>query len=412
MIEYPRASKHRPPNVRIAGIGGAGCRVLERLVEEHVEGASFVAMNSDAQLLAASSAPEKIQLGARGVGAGGDPDAGYVAADESASILRESLEGAELVFLCAGLGGGTGSGATPLIANIARQCGATVVSLVTLPFRFEGRRRQEQAQAALAQLGQQSQLVLCFENDRMGEMISDAAPAHQSFAMADTILTQAVRALISVVRGHGLLHVGLDELTTTLRRTDGRCLFGHGESDSDARATDALDRALRSPLMNRGQMLAEARDVVIHVAAGAELSVVELGALMEHAQRHVGENTRLHLGIANDSRLGRRLAVTVISSTGSDIVEPVQKQSRKLAPLPVPAYTPAPEQEQEPFNEIDEPAPYEEPVSAPVEGKKGRVEQMQFEPVNRGRFEKSEPTIVDGQDLDVPTFLRKGLRIR
>ena len=412
MIEFPRATKQPNPRIRVVGLGGAGCRVLERLIAEHLEGASFVAMNTDAQLLGESSAQERLQLGVRGVGAGGDPDAGYAATDESAATLRESFEGAELVFLCTGLGGGTGSGGAPLVANIARQCGAVVVALATLPFGFEGKLRRQQADAALGELVKQAQVVLCFENDRMGEFVAPTAPATQAFAMADTILCQAIRALTSIVNGRGLFHVGLDEIVTVLRRADARCLFGHGESDSENRAVDAVDRALRSPLMNRGTSLAEARDVVVHVSAGSDLSVAELGVLMGHVQRHVGENARLHLGVASDLRLGKRLAVTVLSATGGDLAEPVRKAERKL-PVPVVADVPAPpvfesDSEQELFDELDEPEPVQ---AAQKEVKKGKAEQMQFEPVNRGRFEKSEPTIVDGQDLDVPTFLRKGLRL-
>lgn len=403
MIEFPRASKHRTPNIRVVGLGGAGCRIIERLIADHFEGVSFVAMNTDTRRLAASSAQEKVQLGARGSGAGGDPDVGYAATEESASIIRESFEGAELVFLCVGLGGGTGSGGAPMIANIARQSGATVVALVSLPFSFEHGRR-EQAVVALEQLSQQAQIVVCFENDRMDEVVSESAPASQSFAVADSILCQAIRSLVSMVSGQGELHVGLDELETVLRRADARCLFGYGESDSETRATDALDRALRSPLMNRGQMLSEARDVIIHVAAGPEFSITELRVLMAHAHRHIGENARLHLGVATDLRHGNRLAVTVISATGTDVA-PVRKPAPRHIPVPVERVV---EPEAEPFAE-----PFEtEPELALAGAKKGKAEQMQFEPVNRGRFEKSEPTIVDGQDLDVPTFLRKGLRIK
>ena len=408
MIEFTRASKQRTPNVRIVGLGGAGGRIIELLISEQLEGASFVAMNTDSRILSASSAQEKVQLGASGVGAGGDPDAGYSATNESAAILRESFEGADLVFLCAGLGGGTGSGGAPMVANIARECGATVVSLVTVPFSFEGKRRQEQAQTALSQLSQQAQIVVVYENDRMDSVASAATPANQSFASADSILCQTVRALVTMVRGSGVLRVGLDELETTLRRTDSRCLFGYGESEGDTRAVDALERALRNPLMDRGQMLSEARDIVVHVAGGPDFSLVELGVLMEHVHRHVGENARLHIGVSSDSRLGGKLAVTVISATGTD-TEPVRKA--KLPPAPVAAPEPRifeSDAEPEPFNEIDEPEP-ELPLGA---AKKGKAQQMQFEPVNRGRFEKSEPTIMDGQDLDVPTFLRKGLRIK
>ncbi len=409
MIEFPRAKKQRTPNIRVIGLGGAGSRVMERLIVEHLDGVSFVAMNTDAELLAESNADERIQLGASGTGAGGDPDAGYAATEESASVLSESFEGAGLVFLCAGLGGGTGSGGAPLIANIARRCGAVVVAVVSLPFAFE-QGRTEQAQTALSQLVQQAQIVLCFENDRMAEFAAATGPAHQAFAMADTILCQAVRSLTSLVSGEGLLHVGLDELATVLRRTDARCLFGHGESDTETRATDAVERALRSPLMNRGEALKDARDIVIHITAGPELSVAELSVLMDQLQRHTGGDTRFHLGIASDLRMGKKLGVTLIAALGTDAPEAALQQKRKLPrPLPVPVlplFESAPDSE--PLSESDEPEPTQATVAAQ---KKGKVEQMQFEPVNRGRFEKSEPTIVDGQDLDVPTFLRKGLRL-
>lgn len=408
MIEFPRASKQRTPNIKVVGLGGAGGRILEHLAAGHLEGASFVAMNTDARLLAALNVQEKVQIGAGGVGAGGDPDTGYAATEESVAILRESFQGAELVFLCAGLGGGTGSGGAPMIANLARQCGATVVAFVTMPFSIEGKPRREQAQAALAQVSQQAQIVICFENDRMDEAVSAIAPALQSFAMADAILCQAIRALVSLVSGQGVLHVGLDELASALRRTDSRCLFGYGESDSETRAVDALDRALRSPLMKRGQVLADARDVVVHVTAGPGFSLAELGVLMEHAHRHIGENARLHLGVAADSRLGGTLAVTIISATGTD-AKPERKANPRSAPAPLPASRNVEgAAKPEPVNELDE----SEPELTSPTMKEEKAEQMQFEPVNRGRFDKSEPTIVDGQDFDVPTFLRKGLRIK
>jgi cell division protein FtsZ len=410
MIEYPRATRHRAPNVRIVGLGGAGCRVIERLIEEHVEGANFVALNTDAQALGSSSAPEKIQLGARGIGAGGVPDAGYTAAEESSSLLRESFEGAELVFICVGLGGGTGSGASPLVANIARQAGATVVAFVTLPFSFEGHRRREQADAALAELGTQAHMVFCFENDRMSELVSEAAPAHQAFSVTDGILAQAIRTIAGIVRTDALIRVGLDELTAALERENQRCIFGYGESDSDTRAHDAMDRALRSPLMNRGQSLAEVRDVVINISAGIDLTLAEISVVMELAHRHLPASARIHLGVSANGSNGKLLGISIISASGSDSSEPAKSSTRiplQRTQSSAPSYT----QQVEP--RVQDAATEDAGLqNVANDNKKVRAEQMQFEPVNRGRFEKSEPTIVDGQDLDIPTFLRKGLRLR
>ena len=411
MIELPRTPKTKRPVIRIAGVGRSGCIVLEALMEGHVDGAGFVAMNTDAALLAASSAREKVQLGARGTGAGGDPDEGFTAAEESAQIVRESMEGVDLLLLCAGLGGGTGSGAAPMIANIANGCGATVVALVTMPFSFEGKRRREQADTALEELSRQAQMVLCFENDRMSDLAGEDEPAHHAFSAADAVLCDAIRAIVGMVNGGGLLHTGLDELSNALRRADSRCLFGHGSSDSAERAVEAVEAAVENRLMDRGRMLAEARDIIVHVAAGRSLTIIELGVVMEQIQRHISDHARLHLGVSADDRLGGRLAVTIISATGSDPVEPAQKPVRKA---PVASVLPAPvvQREAVPAPSLFGAAGVDDDDDLHAGGKIAKAEQMQFEPVSRGRFEKSEPTIVDGQDLDIPTFLRKGFRLK
>ncbi len=411
MIELPRTPKSKRPVIRIAGVGRSGCIVLEALMDGHVDGARFVAMNTDASLLAASGAREKVQLGTRGTGAGGDPDEGYTAAEESAQIVRESMEGVDLLILCTGLGGGTGSGATPTIANIAHECGATVVAVVTLPFSFEGKRRRQQAEAALEELSRQARMVLCFENDRMSDLAGEDASAHHAFSAADGVLCDAIRAIVGMVNGSGLLHAGLDELSNALSRADSRCLFGHGSSDSGDRAVEAVEMALQSPLMDCGQMLAEARDIVVHVAAGPGLTLAELGAVMEQVQRHINDHARMHLGVSADDRFGDRLEVTIISATGSDPVEPAQKPVRRTPVASVVA-TPAPQRDAVPAPSLFGAIGADDDDDVHSGGKKAKVEQMQFEPVSRGRFEKSEPTIVDGQDLDIPTFLRKGFRLK
>lgn len=444
--------------VKVVSVGGAGLNALDRIVLDGLEKASVVAINTDVQSLTSSVAPHKVQLGrtvTRGLGAGGDPELGYDAAAESADEIREALADARMIFVCAGLGGGTGSGAAPYVAQLAREAGALVVAFVTLPFTFEGKRRNAQAREALARLSEVAHSVICFENDRMGDLVAPQAGIHQAFAMADTTLSQSVRSIVNLIQRPGLIRIGFDDLLAALRMRNGRCLFGFGESDSDNRAHDALTHALKNPLMDRGRMLADATHVLVQVAGGPGMTLSEVEVLMQELGRHVNEQTQILFGAVVDGRLGDRLAVTIISSLApeEDVISqqspsalsstsapsPVRDEYQHAAPQiiiePEPAAEPVGSDESISFEEpVPEatPAPAfasTEPEPLPIPPQKKAVAQkeeklpveksaqakqeiLQFEPVTRGRFEKSEPTIVEGEDLDVPTYLRKNIKVK
>ena len=219
--------------VKVVSVGGAGLNALDRIVLDGLEKASVVAINTDVQSLTSSVAAHKVQLGrniTRGLGTGGDPELGYDAAVESADEIREALADARMIFVCAGLGGGTGSGAAPYVAQLAREAGALVIGFVTLPFTFEGKRRNVQAREALARLSEVCHSVICFENDRMGDLVSPQAGIHQAFAMADTTISQSVRSVVNLIQRPGLIRIGFDDLLAALRTHNGRCLFGFGEA--------------------------------------------------------------------------------------------------------------------------------------------------------------------------------------
>ena len=455
--------------IKIIGVGGAGANALDRIVLDGLEHAEMIAVNTDVQSLASSVATRRVQIGraaTRGLGAGGDPELGFGAANESVDELREVLQGARMVFICAGLGGGTGSGAAPFLAQVAREMGALVLAFATLPFAFEGKRRAAQAAEALAELQRVADAVICFENDRMGDMVLPKAGIHQAFAVADTTISQSVRAIVNVVRRPGLIQIGFDELISALRSENGRCLFGYGESESDNRAHEALALALKNPLMNRGKMLADARHVLVQIAGGPGMTLTEVEIVMQELNRHVEDHTQILFGTSVDGKMGNRMSVTLISSIaaeGSTQPAPSIRTAKKIAPEPPAAVeTPAvhspviteyafledsafsgteptvnePEEAMEelappaaeiippnPVRKERKPAPPREPeiastpaLAKPPPAKKektvARQEVMQFEPVTRGRFEKSEPTIVEGQDLDVPTYLRKNVRVK
>ena len=454
MIALKRSTIPAAPAIKVLGLGGAGGSALDRLVLDGMEGATLIALNTDVQALNGCVAPQKIQLGrtvTRGLGAGGDPEIGYQAADEAADEIKAAIEGADMIFLCTGLGGGTGSGAAPLIAHMVRSTGAMVVAFATMPFSFEGKRRRKQAAESLAQLEQQANLVVCFENDHLGETASPTSGVQEAFVAADQILSHSIQAITAIIRRGGIIPTGLDELAAALRRQHPRCVFGYGESDGANRAHEALARALKSPLMDKGKMLADCNSVVIHIAGGPDLTVQEITTLMEEFNRHISDDTRIDFGVGTDAKLGRRLCVTIISSTGATEAEAEAAPAPAARTLPrrtpaQPAHSgrpphrttaPAPIAHEDPEFEPEEfPGPDEEiepqpvasvkPAPAPAAQtyhkatvektaaakKEEKAEQMTLEPANRGRFEKSEPTIVDGQDLDVPTFLRKNLKVK
>jgi len=455
--------------IKIVSVGGAGLNALDRIVLDGLEGAEVLAVNTDVQSLASSVAAHKVQLGrtvTRGLGAGGDPELGYQAAFESTEEIREALTGARMIFICAGLGGGTGSGAAPYVAHLAREAGALILAFATLPFVFEGRRRNAQAREALGRLNEIANAVVCFENDQMGDMVAPHAGIHQAFSKADTTISQSIRSIVNLIQRPGLIRIGFDDLLSALRSRNGRCLFGFGESDSDNRAHDALAQALKSPLMDRGRTLAEAARVLVQVAGGPVMTLSEVEIVMHELGRHVNEDTQILFGTAVDGRLGDRLSVTIISSFTADEslpqiqpplssappMPPVWEQPREAPPKievepeppPIEDFqpaettpieepglaevetTPAPsvvEPATNAFEVLDtseppvttsrrKPAPAREEKVSTEKSMQAKQEVLQFEPVNRGRFEKSEPTIVEGEDLDVPTYLRKKIKVK
>jgi len=447
--------------IKIVSIGGAGLNALDRIVLDGLERADAVAINTDVQSLASSVAAHKVQLGrsvTRGLGAGGDPELGYQAAVESADEIREALADARMIFICAGLGGGTGSGAAPYVAQLAREAGSLVVAFATLPFAFEGKRRGAQAREALARFNEIANAVICFENDQIGDMVAPKAGIHQAFATADIMISQSVRSIVNLIQRPRLIRIGFDDLLAALRSRNGRCLFGFGESDSANRAHDALAQALKNPLMDRGRMLADAARVLVQVAGGPGMTLSEVEILMQELGRHVNEQTQILFGTAVDGRMGDRLSVTIISSLAADedsipeqiypdqnsapATPPVWGQSQDASPKvdgelertsvdasqpaetipieePAPGETPPPSappvlNKPEPrlITQQTKPALMKEEKPSSEKNMQAKQEVLQFESVTRGRFEKSEPTIVEGEDLDVPTYLRKNIKVK
>lgn len=468
-----------PIHVKVVGVGGAGSNILDRVMLDGIDAADIVAINTDVQSLTASVAAHKVQIGrnlTRGLGSGGDPELGYAAAEEATDEIRSVLQGGNVIFVCSGLGGGTGSGAAPYVSQIAKEENALVLGFVALPFSFEGRRRCAQAEASLARLRSVCDAVVCFENDRMAEITLPRMGIHEAFAAADLTISQSIRSVTGVLQRPGLLHIGFDDICSVLRNGDARALFGYGEAEGENRALDALGKALKNPLMNRGALLEETYHAIVHICGGTNVTLGEVQIIMEELNRHINDQTQLFMGIGIETRMGSRLSVSILSSLGNGAekpaVQPLQRTVRPIEPQttttfseikpetwipsvqpdpaapkpiaheqqhhvaptertpervvertpdelilpPVEPEVPKPNTVRAPVAKTESksivPVPAKSQSSAPAKKAEAKQESLQFEPISRGRFEKSEPTIIDGQDLDVPTFLRKNVRVR
>ena len=323
MIEFPRDAQNTIPSssVKIVGLGGAGTNMLDRVVLDGMDGAEMLAINTDIRTLSGSVARDRIQLGrnlTKGLGSGGDPELGQQAVMEAESEVRSALKGRKIVFLCVGLGGGTGSGAAPIICRIAREEGAFVVVFATMPFGFEGRRRREQADTALNELAVLSNALVTFDNNRMGDLVLAKQGIHEAFAAADRMISESIKAVIRLVIRPGLINVGLDDLMTALRTTRSRCLFGSGISSGKDRAQKALRNALNSPLLDQCALLKDAETVLVHLCGGEDLTLYEIELLMQSLSKYVPDKAHVLFGAAVDPSMGDHLSITMVSSLPED----------------------------------------------------------------------------------------------
>ena len=366
MVEYHRnaltqQASTAPLKTCIVGVGGAGGNVLDRITLDRSVDATLVAMHTDIRVLTHSMAPVKIQLGVelmRGVGAGGDPELGREAALYSREQIRQAMDGHDIIFICTGLGGGTGSGAAPVIAEIAKGTGALVFLTATMPFSFEGKRRLKQAEESLEQIQKRTDALILFENNRMGELILPKDGIQKAFTQADQLIAQSLRAVSTITATPGLVKLGLDDLTAALRTANGRCLFGFGEARGQNRGAEAVKKALKSPLIDQGRLLYHTETLLVHVAGGESLTLVEVEGIMKQLGKNVPDQTHILFGLAIDPKLGDSVAVTLISSlslaqlnahsTAAPPAEMMAPRAEVAAPAPAAIAAPAPAPKREP----------------------------------------------------------------
>jgi cell division protein FtsZ len=417
MITYPRyLARQSEPQSLLIGLGNAGINIMDRLISQAGFPMESLAINTDQQSISNTLASKKISMGqmtTHGLGTGGDPEIGLDAAKESAGEIQRAIAGANIIFICAGLGGGTGSGAAPLLAEMAKQNGSLVIAVVTSPFSFEGRRRSQQAAASLRDITRFADAILHFENDRMSELIEPHAEVRETFAICDNLLFRSISSLNRIVTSTGPIPVSLPDMLTVLRHSDDTCLFGCGEANGENRGHHALESALRSPLLDRGRLLHDAGRLLVHISGPPSLSMEEVSEIMREISNNLSPSAMLNLGVSATHDHSSPLTVAIIGRCGTAKRTSVPaKVTPDLAALTQsqPTVPPAskPEQTEAPFFEMPVAHTAHPPEKAPAP----KVQQplLPLDPVTRGRFDKIEPTIVEGQDLDVPTFLRMKLK--
>jgi cell division protein FtsZ len=409
-------------SIKVWGVGGAGCNAVSALNGAALSGVDILAVNTDCQALDTSSAAQKLILGARrtrGLGAGGDPELGRAAAEDDLDKMRVFCAGADIIFILAGLGGGTGTGAAPVLARMAREQGALVLAIVTLPFEFEGNRRQQQAQAGLRELKAGADAVICLPNQKLFKLLDEHTSVLDGFKISNGLLAQGLHGIWRLLSQPGLINVDFADLCSVTRGRHAASSFATAEGCGESRVEQVAEKLLAHPLLDGGQVLSDSDAILVSLVGGPDLTMAEINRVMEPLNRQC-ENAHIILGAAIDEQFGNRLSVTIIAScqpaeetkTVAAVREPstarestlhflgAEANSRPASRFVVPPPDLSPEQQEKIIKA----------QSGRSHRKSSRLQkELPLEIVYKGRFEKSEPTIRHGEDLDVPTYIRRGV---
>ncbi|MDQ3867581.1 MAG: cell division protein FtsZ [Actinomycetota bacterium] len=321
--------------IKVVGIGGGGSNAVNRMVDAGLKGVEFIAINTDAQALLMCDSDAKLHIGAhvtRGLGAGANPDVGRDAALESRDEIKEGLKGADMVFVTAGEGGGTGTGGAPVIAAIARELGALTVGVVTRPFSFEGRRRAEQAQLGISELQDKVDTLIVIPNDRLLQIVEKQTSVVEAFRMADDVLRQGVQGITDLITVPGLVNLDFADVRTIMREA-GSALMGIGEADGPNRAAEAARAAVSSPLLEAS--IEGATGILLNISGGPDVGLFEVNEAAEVVTGAADQNANVIFGAVIDESLGGVVRVTVIA-TGFDGRYRRERKERVNGPTPTP----------------------------------------------------------------------------
>jgi cell division protein FtsZ len=415
------------PVVKVFGVGGAGVALLDALNAEEFAGAGFVAVNTDAASLAASSATVRIHLETkllRGLGTGGDPERGRALAEEQFSTLKSACDGANVVFIIAGLGGGAGSGISPVLARAAKETGALVLAFVTLPFDCERNRRQQQAQQSLEQLKSVADGVICLPNQKACKLIDENTSLLDTFRITGGLLVEGVRGVWRLLTRPGLIQIHFDDLCALVRDRHSESVFAFVEASGPARSREAVEKLLAHPLLDEGRDLADADAVLVSLMGGKDLTMADVNRVMEQIGRCC-EHAQIIMGAAVDAEMKNKLSVTLIAARNS-----IAKNESSISTADSPEQmvssgatersaggSPASSDFSQRADKLSEIQLHQREQSVSRHGRARRAgnkllqTQLPLAIISKGRFDKSEPTIHKGEDLDIPTYVRRGISL-
>lgn len=316
--------------IRVVGVGGGGSNAVNRMIEENIAGVDFIAINTDQQALLGSKAPLRIAIGdrtTRGLGSGGDPETGTRSAEESLEEIRQTLQGSDMVFVTAGMGGGTGTGATPIVANAARDAGALTIGVVTRPFTFEGAQRSRSAEAGIEKLKESVDTLIVIPNDRLLETADKRVSLLDSFKMADDILRQGIQGISELITVPGLINLDFADVKTIMSM-GGAALMAVGEAAGDERAREAASQALSSKLLD--VTIDGARGILFNVTGGPDLTLFEINQAASLIRETAHPDVNLIFGAVIDEKMGEKIRITVIA-TGFEHTMPMRQMSSSTA---------------------------------------------------------------------------------
>jgi cell division protein FtsZ len=364
-------------NIKVVGVGGGGCNAVDRMIEEGLQGVDFIAVNTDAQSLMLSKAPIRVRIGdklTRGLGSGGNPEVGQKAGEESAEDMYDVLRGSDMVFITGGMGGGTGTGACPLVAQIAREVGALTIGVVTRPFTFEGSRRIQSAEGGISNLKEHADTLIVIPNDRLLQIVDKRANLHDAFKMADDVLRQGVQGISELITVPGLINLDFADVRTIMSE-GGAALMAVGNAKGDERAREAAEKAISSELLDI--TIDGARGILFNVTGGPDLTLFEVNQAAAIIKETAHPDVNLIFGAVIDSNMGDELRITVIATgferTGLPrriLEKPSQRRENKSTSVP---------ENSEVFAGSSQPVDF-------------------------------QPRTFNTEDLDIPTFLRNRSR--
>jgi len=384
-------TRHKGAHIRVVGVGGGGGNAINSMIEKGLQGVEFIAVNTDTQALENNGAKHKIQVGknlTRGLGAGADPQIGHRAVEEDREEIAQTLDGADMVFITAGMGGGTGTGGAPIVANIARSIGALVVGIVTKPFNCEGKKRSAQADMGIDELKKHVDTLIVIPNQKLLSIVERNTSLLEAFNVANDVLYNATRGISELITVPGLINVDFADVRTVMREM-GDALMGTGVCKGENRSVEAAQSAISSPLLE-GVSIVGAQGVLVNVTGGKNMTLVEVDEATNVIYDAAGEDANIILGAVVDDRLDEEVMVTVIA-TGFNRKPTARspKQSKILDHIPSGVQD---------LKRFDEPAYMRRGIDLPVTRYRSSEERIERD---------KEKEKIDKQNPDKPAFLRK-----